>query len=222
MTINVMLVDDQTLVREGIKSLLNLAPDISIIAEANDGAKVLEVLGIQPPEIPIEVILMDIRMPTLSGIDAVIALQKANIEIPVIMLTTFDDHALVIEAIQAGAKGYLLKDVSLETLVEGIQAVYRGQTLIQPAITQRIIEGLRGLNSNSAVHFDSAAQPEALSEKELEILRLMASGCSNKEISQVMFKSEGTVKNQVSNVLAKLGVRDRTRAVLKAIESGLL
>ncbi|MFT4938558.1 MAG: DNA-binding NarL/FixJ family response regulator [Paraglaciecola sp.] len=222
MTINVMLVDDQTLVREGIKSLLNLAPNISIVAEANDGAKVLEVIAKQSPEAPIEVILMDIRMPTLSGINAVIALQNANITIPVIMLTTFDDHALVIEAIQAGAKGYLLKDVSLETLVEGIQAVHCGQTLIQPAITQRIIEGLRGLNSNSGVGFDSAAQPQTLSEKELEILRLMASGCSNKEISQVMFKSEGTVKNQVSNVLAKLGVRDRTRAVLKAIESGLL
>ncbi len=222
MTINVMLVDDQTLVREGIKSLLNLSPDISITAEANDGANVLEVIARQSPEVPIEVILMDIRMPTLSGIDAVIALRKANIAIPVIMLTTFDDHALVLEAIQAGAKGYLLKDVSLETLVAGIQAVHQGQTLIQPAITQRIIEGLRSLNSDSGISFDSADQPQALSEKELEILRLMASGCSNKEISQVMFKSEGTVKNQVSNVLAKLGVRDRTRAVLKAIESGLL
>ena len=222
MTINVMLVDDQTLVREGIKSLLNLSPDISIAAEANDGANVLEVIARQSPEVPIEVILMDIRMPTLSGIDAVIALQKADIAIPVIMLTTFDDHALVLEAIQAGAKGYLLKDVSLETLVAGIQTVHQGQTLIQPAITQRIIEGLRSLNSDSGISFDSADQPQALSEKELEILRLMASGCSNKEISQVMFKSEGTVKNQVSNVLAKLGVRDRTRAVLKAIESGLL
>lgn len=222
MIINVMLVDDQTLVREGIKSLLNLAPNISIVAEANDGANVLEVIARQSPEVPIEVILMDIRMPTLSGIDAVIALRKANIAIPVIMLTTFDDHALVLEAIQAGAKGYLLKDVSLETLVAGIQAVHQGQTLIQPAITQRIIEGLRSLNSDSSISFDSAEQPQALSEKELEILRLMASGCSNKEISQMMFKSEGTVKNQVSNVLAKLGVRDRTRAVLKAIESGLL
>jgi DNA-binding NarL/FixJ family response regulator len=222
MTINVMLVDDQTLVREGIKSLLNLAPDISIVAEANDGAKVLEVITGQSPAEPIEVILMDIRMPTLSGIDAVIALGNANIAIPVIMLTTFDDHALVLEAIQAGAKGYLLKDVSLETLVAGIQAVHKGHTLIQPAITQRIIEGLRSLNSHSEVSFDSTEQPQALSEKELEILRLMASGCSNKEISQVMFKSEGTVKNQVSNVLGKLGVRDRTRAVLKAIESGLL
>jgi DNA-binding NarL/FixJ family response regulator len=218
MTINIMLVDDQTLVREGIKSLLGLSSETKVVAEANDGAKVLSVVTKQSVDNKIDVILMDIRMPTMSGIEAVKALQDAQISIPVLMLTTFDDHQLVMQAIQAGAKGYLLKDVSLETLVEGIKTVYQGKTLIQPAITERILHGLSGLQQD----FDSASTPELLSDKELEVLRLMASGLSNREISEAMFKSEGTVKNQVSNILAKLGVRDRTRAVLKAIESGLL
>jgi DNA-binding NarL/FixJ family response regulator len=205
MTISLMVVDDQTLVREGIKSLLS---------EASDGQQALDVLRKASPD----VVLMDIQMPKLTGIECVKALQEISEPPPVIMLTTFDDHQLVLEAIQAGAKGYLLKDVSLETLIEGIETVHGGERLIQPAITERVIKGLQGKRNE----FSSISEPESLSEKEREILRLMASGCSNKEISQLMFKSEGTVKNQVSNVLSKLGVRDRTRAVLKALELGLI
>ncbi|NCP66523.1 MAG: response regulator transcription factor [Paraglaciecola sp.] len=213
--INVMVVDDQTLVREGIKSLLALSADIKVVAEASDGD---EVLGIVQATPDLDVILMDIRMPRLTGIDAVVHLGAHPVHIPVIMLTTFDDHQLVMRAIQAGAKGYLLKDVSLETLVAGIKAVHAGATLIQPAITERIIQGLQGNSLNDATLL---SKPE-LSPKEQEILRLMASGYSNKEISQTMFKSEGTVKNQVSAILTKLDVRDRPRAVLKAIEHGLI
>jgi DNA-binding NarL/FixJ family response regulator len=214
MRIKVLLVDDQTLVREGIKSLLSLSDKIEVVGEASDGSQVeSQVKALQP-----QVILMDIRMPKMSGIEAVSKLQSAFGQIPVIMLTTFDDHQLVMEAIAAGARGYLLKDVSLETLVAGIETVHAGKTLIQPAITETLLDGLRGIKTD----FESYQKPEELSAKELEILRLVAAGCSNREISQAMFKSEGTVKNQVSNVLAKLGVRDRTRAVLKAIESGLL
>lgn len=214
MRIRVLLVDDQTLVREGIKSLLSLSDKIEVVGEANDGSMVESQVETLAPQ----VILMDIRMPKMSGIEAVRELQSANSHIPVIMLTTFDDHQLVMEAIASGARGYLLKDVSLETLVTGIETVYAGKTLIQPAITEGLLDGLRGIKTD----FESYQKPEELSDKELEILRLVAAGCSNREISQAMFKSEGTVKNQVSNVLAKLGVRDRTRAVLKAIESGLL
>ena len=214
MTISVVLVDDQTLVREGIKSLLALSDKVQVIGEAADGEQALDVITDCAPD----VVLMDIRMPVKTGIEAVQALAEIASAPPVIMLTTFDDHQLVLQAIQSGAKGYLLKDVSLETLVDGIEAVSRGETLIQPAITERVLQGLHGKQNQ----FESFEQPENLSEKELEILRLMAAGCSNKEISEAMFKSEGTVKNQVSNVLAKLGVRDRTRAVLKAIELGLL
>lgn len=213
--IRVMVVDDQTLVREGIKSLLSLSDKIEVVAEAGDGVQALQVLNHCRPE----VVLMDIRMPVKNGIDTVASLTKGSVlSPPVIMLTTFDDHQLVLQALQAGAKGYLLKDVSLETLVEAIETVHRGETLIQPAITERVLKGLRQHKSE----FDSLLMPESLSEKELEILRLMAAGCSNREIARAMFKSEGTVKNQVSNVLAKLGVRDRTRAVLKALELGII
>ena len=214
MSIRVLLVDDQTLVREGIKSLLSLSRELEVVAEATDGNQVLDKVAEHKPQ----VILMDIRMPMMSGIDAVKALQAEYSHIPVIMLTTFDDHQLVMLAIKSGAKGYLLKDVSLETLVDGIIAVYNGKTLIQPTITEKILQGLQGQNTA----FESYEEPESLSEKEQEILRLMAAGYSNKEISLAMSKSEGTVKNQVSNILAKMGVRDRTRAVLKAIESGIL
>ncbi|MDO6711493.1 response regulator transcription factor [Aliiglaciecola sp. 2_MG-2023] len=216
MSINVMVVDDQTLVREGIKSLLSLAPEINIVAEAADGKSALNIIATHKPD----VVLMDIRMPIMNGIETVEALNlKAPAEIPpVIMLTTFDEHQLVIQAIQAGAKGYLLKDVSLETLVEAIVKVHSGETLIQPSLTQRVLKSLQGKETA----FESSIAPIPLSAKEVEILRLIAAGCSNREISELIFKSEGTVKNQVSNVLDKLGVRDRTRAVLKAIELGFI
>jgi DNA-binding NarL/FixJ family response regulator len=157
-------------------------------------------------------------MPKMNGIQALNAMLDAAIPIPVIMLTTFDDHESVMQAIKAGAKGYLLKDVSLETLVDSIATVHSGETLIQPAITEGLIQGLQGINGE----FESAEIPEVLSKRETEILRLMAAGCSNKEMADSLFKSEGTIKNQVSSILSKLGVRDRTRAVLKAIELGVI
>ena len=216
--INVMLVDDQTLVREGIKSLLALSHEIKVVAEASNGEQVLSTLLESIETQSVDVILMDIRMPVMSGIEALHSLAKAKLDIPVIMLTTFDDHQLVLQAIQAGAKGYLLKDVAVETLVEGIKSVHQGHTLIQPALTERIIQGLKNHTQQDTPLQDIPN----ISDKEKEVLRLMASGYSNKEISGVMFKSEGTVKNQVSAILAKLGVRDRTRAVLKAIEMGMI
>ncbi|MBL4630343.1 MAG: response regulator transcription factor [Paraglaciecola sp.] len=216
--INVMLVDDQTLVREGIKSLLGLSQDIRVVTEASSGEQVLTILQEHIKCNTVDVILMDIRMPVKNGIEAVQDLRDANINIPVIMLTTFDDHQLVLQALQAGAKGYLLKDVSLETLVDGIKTVHQGKTLIQPAITERIIQGLKNHTLGDTQLFET---PD-ISEKEREVLRLMASGYSNREICTAMFKSEGTVKNQVSAILAKLAVRDRTRAVLKAIEMGII
>ncbi len=216
MKIKVFIVDDQTLVRGGIRSLLSLSDQIEVVGEAADGKQAIsEIRRIEP-----DTVLMDIRMPVMNGIETVGELMKSSdsSSIPIIMLTTFDDHELVIQALRAGAKGYLLKDVSLETLVDAIVKVHNGDTLIQPGITERVLKGLEGKKTQ----FDSFRQPEDMSEKEIEILRLMAAGCSNKEISLAMFKSEGTVKNQVSNVLAKLGVRDRTRAVLKAIELGII
>jgi len=214
--VNVMLVDDQTLVREGIKSLLQLAGHINILCEASDGLQALEALKDLTPD----VILMDIRMPRLDGIETLKTLTGQGSKIPVIILTTFDDHELVLSAIRAGARGFLLKDVSLESLVEAIDAVHRGETRIQPAVTERVLKAFSELQAQSKVTLDPVQEP--LTQREIEIVRLMAGGYSNKEISRAIFKSEGTIKNHVSNILAKLNVRDRTRAVLKALELGLI
>lgn len=214
MAITVGLIDDQTLVRQGIVGLLSLSDRVEVVAEANDGAEAVALAERANPD----VILMDMRMPRMNGSDAIGALRKAGIETPVIILTTFDDHEQVLAGIRAGARGYLLKDVSLDDLIRAIESVHRGETMIQPAITETLLKGLGQRDSS----FDSAAMPEPLTPRETEVIRLMAGGYSNKEISTALSKSEGTVKNHVSNILAKLGVRDRTRAVLKAIELGVI
>ena len=214
MKTRLILVEDQMLVREGIKSLLGLDDSVEVVGEYENGQQLIA----SENALNCDVILMDIRMPKLSGIDTLLALRDKGIKTPVLMLTTFDDHELVNGAMRAGAKGYLLKDVSLETLVDTITQIKNGKTLIQPAVTEKVLQGLKGLN----VVFESFENPEPLTEKEVEILRLIAAGYSNKEIADAMFKSTGTIKNQVSSVMAKLGVRDRTRAVLKALEQGIL
>ena len=214
MKTRLILVEDQMLVREGIKSLLGLDDSVEVVGEYENGQQLID----SENAVNCDVILMDIRMPKLSGIDTLLALRDKGIKTPVLMLTTFDDHELVNGAMRAGAKGYLLKDVSLETLVDTITQIKNGKTLIQPAVTEKVLQGLKGLN----VVFESFENPEPLTEKEVEILRLIAAGYSNKEIADAMFKSPGTIKNQVSSVMAKLGVRDRTRAVLKALELGIL
>lgn len=214
MGIRVALVDDQTLVRKGIRGLLELSDVVEVVAEADDGDGVVALVAKHAPD----VVLMDMRMPRLSGADAIRALIAAGHQTPVIILTTFDDHEQVLDAIRAGAKGYLLKDVSLENLLQAIQSVAAGETMIQPAITEALLRGL----SRQASGFESSDMPEPLTPRETEVIRLMAGGYSNREISVALSKSEGTIKNHVSNILAKLGVRDRTRAVLKAIELGAL
>jgi DNA-binding NarL/FixJ family response regulator len=212
--IRVMLAEDQNLVRLGICSLLELSESIEVVGQVDDGSQVVEGIRRYLPD----VLLIDIRMPKMTGIDALRAMRDADCMVPTIILTTFDDSQLVLEGMQAGAKGYLLKDVSLNSLVDAIESVYAGRTLVQPAITERILKGLATMEPR----FDNLVAPEALSEKEIEVLRLMAGGFSNREISRTIHKSEGTVKNQVSSILEKLGVRDRTQAVLRAINLGLL
>lgn len=212
--INVFLVDDQTLVRQGIRSLLSLAEGIDVVAEAADGQQAMERI----PQVKPDVVLMDMRMPVMSGLEALQAMSKAGTLPPTIILTTFDDDDLVLAGIKAGAKGYLLKDVSLEQLVDAIQAVAQGGSLMQPAITQRLLSGMEHIRNE----FVSLDRPDPLTERETEILRLMASGFSNKEIANSLGVAEGTIKNHVSNILSKLGVRDRTRAVLKAFELQLV
>lgn len=214
MKIKVMLAEDQNLVRQGLRSLLELSDSVTVVGEVEDGSEVLDGLEKFRPD----VLLTDIRMPKMSGIEALQAMQEKGITTPAIILTTFDDHQLVLEGMKAGARGYLLKDVSLDSLVNTIQKVHQGESLVQPAITERIMKGLSSLATTQELD----TPVEDLSPKELEVLRLMAGGYSNKEISGAIHKSEGTVKNQVSSILVKLGVRDRTQAVLRAINLGLL
>jgi len=212
--IRVVLVDDQTLVRQGIRSLLELAGDVAIVAEAADGDEGIAVIRRERPD----VVLLDLRMPKKGGVDVLRVLQATGALPPTIVLTTFDDDEALLDAVKAGAKGYLLKDVSLERLTDAIRVVAGGDSLIRPAITERVLRGLEHVRRD----FDALSPPDPLTRRELEILRLMAGGYSNREIAEALGAAEGTVKNHASSILSKLGVRDRTRAVLKALELGYI
>ncbi len=203
--IEVCLVDDQTLVRQGIRSLLELSDSIRVVAEAGDGVQAIEVI----PRVKPDVVLLDMRMPGMSGLDVLNALASTNQLPPTIILTTFDDDQLVLAGLKAGARGYLLKDVSLDQLVDAVKTVAAGGSLVAPVVTQRLLSGLERMQNE----FVSLDRPDPLTDRETEILRLMAGGYSNKEIANSLGVAEGTVKNHVSNILSKLGVRDRTRAV---------
>jgi DNA-binding NarL/FixJ family response regulator len=212
--IRVVLVDDQTLVRRGIRSLLELAGDIEIVAEAADGEEGIATILRERPD----VVLLDVRMPKKDGLEVLRELQAAGALPPTVLLTTFDDDEVLLEAVKAGARGYLLKDVSLEQLTDAIRSVAGGGTMIRPALTERVLRGLEHVRRD----FDALDPPDPLTKREVEILRLMAGGYSNREIADALGAAEGTVKNHASSILSKLGVRDRTRAVLKALERGYI
>lgn len=212
--IRVALVEDQTIVRQGLKSLLALNDDIEVAAEASDGEEAIAVIEREKPD----VVLLDLRMPKKSGLEVLQTLRERGTMRPTLILTTFDDDTMLFETIRAGAKGWMLKDVSLERLTGAIRTLASGGTCIEPVITERIMRAL----SASNVAFESAELPEPLTDREKTILRLLAGGYSNREISDLLNISDGTVKNHISSVLAKLGVRDRTRAVLKAIDLGFI
>ncbi|MES2935575.1 MAG: response regulator transcription factor [Pseudomonadota bacterium] len=212
--IRVVLVDDQTLVRSGIKGLLGLTDDIRVIDEAADVAQAISVIAaIQP-----DVVLLDIRMPGGSGIEVLRTLKAQALLPPTILLTTFDDDEALFDGMRAGAKGFLLKDITPERLADAIRSVADGRSLFLPAITERIANGLGQMAST----FPKLEQPDPLTNREEEILRLMAGGFNNREIADALCSSEGTVKNHVSNILSKLGVRDRVRAVLRGVELGYI
>ena len=213
-TISVCLVDDQNLVRQGIRSLLELTDDMAVVAECVDGIDALA----QIPRLRPDVVLLDLRMPNMSGIEVLQALATRGDLPPTIILTTFDDDQLVLQGLKAGAKGYLRKDVSLQQLVDAVRVVADGGSLVAPMVTQRLRAGVDRMQNQ----FSSLEQPDPLTERETEILRLLSGGYSNKEIANSLKVAEGTVKNHVSNILSKLGVRDRTRAVLKALELGIV
>ncbi|WP_223881034.1 response regulator [Nesterenkonia ebinurensis] len=216
--VRVMVVDDQTLVRQGIRTLLELG-GITVMAEAGDGAEALTLLDEAAEDQVPEVVLLDLRMPRYDGLWLLQQLQAAGREIPVLVLTTFDDDTLVLEALRAGARGYLLKDVTVEQLAAAVQALAEGGTLIAPSITDRL---LRAIKSAPAPAGASGVVVESLTEREVEVLRLVAEGYSNRQIADLVHLAEGTVKNHISSILIKLGARDRTNAVLRAIREGVL
>ena len=212
--IRVFLVEDQALVREGIQSLLGFDRGITVVGTAADGEEAIATIPASAPD----VVLLDMRLPRLSGLDVLRRLAERGELPPTIILTTFDDEEIVLDGLRAGARGYLLKDVSLSELVDAIRAVAAGGTAIKPIISARVLRGLEG----AASEFPHLDPPDRLTEREVEVLKLMTGGYSNREIADALGLAEGTVKNHLSTILSKLGVRDRTRAVLKALELGLV
>lgn len=215
--VRVLLVDDQALFREALAMLLSVRDDIAVVGEAGDGDEALRRIAECGPD----VVLMDLRMPVLDGIAATRRITTDHPGVRVIALTTFDDDGEVFAALRAGAVGYLLKDVSSARLVEAVHAAARGESVLQPSVAAKVVARFAQLPAD-----DAAPRPQPLvvplSERELDVVRLLADGRSNREIAATLFLAEGTVKNHVTSVLAKLGARDRTQAALRARALDLL
>jgi DNA-binding NarL/FixJ family response regulator len=214
--VRVLLVDDQALFREALATLLATDEGIDVVGEAGNGDEALGRAAALAPD----VVLMDLRMPVLDGVAATRRLRLAHPEIQVIALTTFDDDEDVFAALRAGAVGYLLKDVSSARLIEAVLAAARGESVLQPSVAAKVVARFAQLAEPPEPRPQPLVVP--LSERELDVLRLLADGRSNREIAAKLFLAEGTVKNHVTNVLGKLGARDRTQAALRARDLGLL
>jgi len=205
MTVRIALADDQALIREGLKSVINDLPGLEVVAEAASGEPLLAALE----QHAVDLVVSDIRMPGVDGIELCRRLRARGDAPPVLLLTTFDDSELMLAAVEAGAQGFALKDISPEDLAELIAAIVRGEGRLQPVNTSGVAERYP--------YRDDSPPLDAFNDRELEILRLIAGGYSNREIARVVHLAEGTVKNYISTILEKLNARDRTRAVLKAI-----
>lgn len=217
MSIRVLLADDQALFREGLETLLSIHKDIQVVGQASNGQEAVDLaLKLRP-----DVILMDMQMPILNGIGATRRLKQSLPECRVIVLTTFDDNETIFDALRGGAVGYLLKDVGSAQLAESVRATARGESILDPSVAAKVVAEFSRV-SILVGGTSSEVLPEPLSEREIELLRLIASGLSNKEIGEILFITEGTVKNHITHILGKLGVRDRIQAVLKAKELGLI
>jgi len=214
--IKILLVDDQPLFREGLRTLLSVQSDFEVVGEAGNGAEAIRLAHSLRPS----VVLMDLQMPVLDGVAATRRLHEEQSDCRVIVLTTFDDDEMVFDGLRAGAVGYLLKDAPSEKLAEAIRVAARGETFLQPSVAAKVVAEFARLSSKKRNAVGSVIEP--LSERELEILRLIAQGASNREIAGALFLAEGTVKNHVTNILGKLGARDRTQAAIKAKDLGLM
>jgi DNA-binding NarL/FixJ family response regulator len=215
--LRLMLVDDQSLFREALRTLLSLQPDFEIVAEAENGERAIALAKTHKPD----VILMDLRMPVLGGVEATRRIMATAPGSRVVVLTTFEEDEEIFDALQAGALGYLLKACSADKLCESVRAAAKGTSVLEPSVAARMMAGLGRLTAREG---RKGIQPLAdpLSEREIDVLRHLAAGHSNKEIGGALGITEGTVKNHMTNVLGKLGALDRTQAALKARELGLI
>jgi DNA-binding NarL/FixJ family response regulator len=227
-SLGVLVVDDQRLMRDGIASLLEIQPGLRVLGTAASGAEAIEkALALRP-----DVILMDVRMPGMDGVAATRQLRQQLPSCHILMLTTFDDDEYVIDALRAGASGYLLKDIPAQDLARAVQAVHKGIYQLDPAVASKLVSALGGSSSplsaeppaKSPAQSGPAAEipPSELTAREIEVLRLIAQGATNREIATQLVISEGTVKNHISHMLSRLGLRDRTQAAIYAREHGLL
>lgn len=215
--VKVLLVDDQRLLREGLRTLLELHPDLRVVGEAGDG---MEAEGLVERLQP-HVVLMDLRMPRRDGVEATQRITARWPAVQVLVLTTYDDDELVFRSIEAGAAGYLLKDVGSDALAEAVRAASRGESPLQPSVARKILRRLRLSGAAAAGMREQEAHAEGLTSRELDVLRLLGTGASNREIAERLFLTEGTVKNYISSILAKTGMRDRTQAALLTVRRGL-
>jgi DNA-binding NarL/FixJ family response regulator len=220
--IKVLLADDQTLIRQGIRLLLELENDIQVIGQAANGQEALQMVESLHPD----VVLMDVRMPEMDGVAATRALSERFPEVKVIILTTFEDDETVFEGLKAGARGYLLKDISSEEMAQAVRKVALGEALIEPRLTRKVLAEFSRLAAagerSSPATITKKTLPVPLTEREQDVLQALARGLSNREIAEQLVITEGTVKNHVSSLIEKMGVRDRMQAVLKGQELGLI
>ncbi len=213
--IRVLIVDDQVLFREGLKTLLELSPEIKVVGEAGNGQEALDIILVKHPE----VVLMDLNMPVKNGVETTREITEKGLDSKVLVLTTFDDDERIFEALKAGAAGYLLKDTPSAQLIQAVKTVNRGESFLQPSVASRVVAELNRLNKPKQ---EPVKLLEPLSIREEEVLASLAEGMSNKEVGSKLNLAEGTVKNHVSNILGKLGVMDRTQAALKARDLGII
>ena len=212
--IRLLLVEDETLFRLGLSRLLSLTGEFLIVGEAGDGEQAIALIAALKPD----VVIMDIQMPHMSGIAALQKLRQSGDITPVILITTFDDEESFLLGMRAGASAFLRKDIALEDLTSAIHSAEKGERTLRPLITEKTLQRLEQIKPV----FDSLDLPDPISKREIEVLRLMAAGLSNKEIADALGTGDATIKTHVSNILSKLGVRDRTRAVLRSLELGYI